>query len=434
MSVISYDNVTFPYTHIISMRQDGVYDDVSHTDWCGTAIDLQCQSIVDYNYLAALYPTLIGKTTNPAEIKKAIRTRLMQPRRALSVKCGGIELIPGATGGLGTVDTANGPIPQSCVLTDLTNESFLMTYHIKGVYWENNITNPNGNPITENIPGNPILFNRWTEIQTIDQNQFSTVVREGKYKIRADNVEGYLVDDGRGKLRERMCQLGLRDGFIRTSSQYTVTPDGLAMQYRIEDKQAFKLPPDPAFKASGEYFEETTRMGARRYGGVRLRLEGGPTTPQQDLVKKAVAIAAARMALRGQQAGGNGFTILEHASVRVDMYENIVDLSMRAFMAPNLKSVAFANMTTLTPGSDDVAAADVPNLSVRKPYIYGQMGAAKAGVLLRAASYWDPSLLQALDSQGINDDVKVDPATGQSTAGLEIGTAGKNKEQNAQGF
>src|SRR5207247_1612234 len=102
------------------------------------------------NYLSVISGELYNAVTppaNPTEIMKQIRNKLLQPRRALSVKFNGVELIPKMSYTVNSqtvvpaVDSANGPKPQSCNIIELTNETFLVTYHIIASYWEKANTN-----------------------------------------------------------------------------------------------------------------------------------------------------------------------------------------------------------------------------------------------------------------------------------------------------
>jgi hypothetical protein len=409
MSIITYNDVTLPYANITRFDQTAIGDDLSNTDHCLTKIEIQAQCVINASYLNQLYPALAGRTDMAAVAMMAIRDRLMRRRRPLSVTFGGIELIPGATAGIGTVDAANGPIPAVCQCLQLTNVTFLMNYTISGQFWENNLTNILTNPKTQNRKGNNVLFNRWTETVTLDASQYTTFVRDGKFRIRSDNKDGLIADE----LRSKMCLAGVRAGFVRTSSKYTVDPDGLAIGYHIEERQVFKLPPAPAFEASGEYAESTPRGGAIRRGAVRVKLRGPKTkiASQEILLQTAVEIGAAKLLIRGIEAGNEGFKILESASATINMYDNEVEFSAQAMMnAPQNKKfniAGFNNITTFTPGSDNVH---------NRRIAYTHRGTAD--VLLRAAAYWDPNIPFAkLGEGGMHE-----------PAGLEVGQAGKFKE------
>ncbi len=356
-----------------------------------------------------------------------VRSRLLQQRKPLQYTFNGFDLIPRAQQTtVGTVDAKNGPQPQSCNIIYLTNNTFLVRYHIIAHYWENNDVTPDpgdeDTPLVVNQPGNNVLTNRWSETCDIDNANFMTRTREGKYIIRSDNTSGVIAD----MIRSAMCQLQCPAGFLRINSHYKVSPDGLAMEYRITDKEQFKMPPSPAYEAQGEYLETTTMNGAYRVGLCRVRLKGDRNTLQVQLVNTAIQVVATKLAVRGVQVGGGvnprvGFTCCLESSCRIDMYQNIVEVSAKGIIAVdtaflglragrNQALAGFVGMDTRTPGSDFI------NYQPAYP-VYG-IGQKELGYLIKAAAYWDPSL------RGNN----IDPRTGQPRTGAEVGTVGAQGE------
>lgn len=333
MSLVTYNGVSLPYPHSTHFEQQAVYDDVSGTDRILTRFDIRVQTYVTSNYLNLLLPTLLNSagtplTTNPADIMKNIRNLLLQSRKTLSYKMNGVELLPltqnaTTTPGLpdspqvGTVDSKNGPIPQSCTITELTNSTFVLTYHIIAHYWEN-LASPNGNVPSANRTGNDILFNRWSEMVTMDDRMFSTVTRTGKFVIRSDNVDGYIVD----QLRSQMAVVGLPQSFLRQRAEYQVTPDGLGLQYTLVDKETYRLPPFPAYRAEGNLFVSLAEFGTSRTVMCHIRLYGrndANDANRLSLIDAAVGLAVYKVI-------ENGFQILTGAKVDVDLFEPIVDV------------------------------------------------------------------------------------------------------------
>jgi len=111
----------------------------------------------------------------------------------------------------GTVDAKNGPQPQSCNVTQLTNTSFLLHVHVVAHYWENNGVGTQTPLSTGNLSGSDVLSNRWTESVDLDENQFTTKTRSGKFIIRTDNVDGFVADNLASRWRLLESQLGSED-------------------------------------------------------------------------------------------------------------------------------------------------------------------------------------------------------------------------------
>ncbi len=409
-------------------------DEVGNTDWYITAYDIQVQAVLNMNYIATIFPSLaLGTNTagqvlplltrSPADIVKIIRGKLLQPRQQLSFKFNGYELIPTAiTGNPGTVDSQNGPKPLYCNIVQLNNETFLVDYRITARYWENLSTTTPYPPT--NFNGNVVLYNRWTETVEIDKANYTKRLREGNYVIRSDNTLGRTADGG-DRIRNRFATLGVPSGFIRESARYTVTPDGLGIQYNIVDREVYKYPPKPAYEASGKYTEISSRGGGKRYGHVQVHLKGskdGINCSQASLVALAAAVCGARLLIGASTAAIRQQSniplrafigIIEKAVLTVDMYENEVECQMQALFAKTRQQLAgVGGMDFEDPGFTASPFSDGVDARQPRYLTYGT-----AGYGLRAAAYFDPSLFTALNA-----------ATGQMDGGLMPGEAGRTRE------
>lgn len=383
-------------------------DEISNTDWCCTKFDIRVQCLISADYIDYLFTDLTNKNqiTNAADAMKVVRTRLLQPRKALSYKVNGQELLPTQQQGFSsqeqTVDARNGPVPQSCIVQQVTNETFLVLYHITANYWEKytNQQDSNNLLINRNLNSSQVLTNRWTETVEMDDCMYTRRTREGRYMIRSDNIQGQIAD----YYRSSFAVVSVPDGFLRESAKYVQSPDGLSLQYTIVDKEKFKFPPQPAFEARGTYTETTTSRGAIRYGTVDLTLKGAKTTNQVDMIKVALSLANQKLRLNGaQQLGGGlaftgafagqfGLALLERAYVTVDMYENIVRLNVKAMLngprvTPFGYTVDSPVAMVITPYSNNSGNATNTNPG---PIYYDR---GTAGILLMAAANFDPNLV-----------------------------------------
>lgn len=428
MSVVSYNGITLPYADTTQFFQEAIGDEVSNTDFSLIRFDIRVTCIINANYLTQL-GTLLNNgqptTDNAAVIMSAVRNKLMQRRKAFSFTMNGKELIPQQQQGVAAnsvVDAQNGPVPISCSIIDLTNNTFVIEYHITASYWENTLVSAGAENQVTNQRGNTVLYNRWSESVSMDDCQFSTRTREGKFAIRSDNVEGKIADE----VRSQFAVLSCPQGFLRQSADYTISPDGLAIQYRIVDKEQFKMPPVGAFTAEGQYTETGTNGGALRIGMAWVRLKGNNDIFRQAfLMQQAVAIAASKVLLAGgalnkptkgvnlagvPNVGVGGFAQLRSVVCTVNMYQNEVECRIEVLLRANQQRISGAvvinpNMC-YTPFSD--------NRPDRNPPPYKDRGTAN--LLLRAAAYYDPSITQN----------QLNRVTGQMTNGKEPGTEGAN--------
>lgn len=425
MSEISYNSVTLPYSHITQFNMEAQYDDQGQTDWYLTKYNLKCQTVINADYLAAIAPRLIGTTSSPAGAMKAIRKALMTARKTLSVKFNGTELIPQPNpNDIGTVDAANGPQPQSCTYHELTNTTFLMTYHIVANYWEKLTNNL---PTDVNQHGSPVLYNRWAETVDMDIRQMSKRIRDGKFVIRSDNAFGQTIDN----FRRQMAVVGVPPGFLRTNSSWTVDPSGLGIRYHVEDTEVFRMPPNPAYEAKGTYTEFFTDVGAMRHGRVVLALGAAKTVPQNQLVMTAIRLAAAKMWI---SSGAQGISILEDFRIDVSLYSNEVTVVMQGMFSANVRrlaSIGLSNNITFAPGSDQTLTGQSPvptgagsravsraiaNFPAPTQPPYRVRGTAD--LLLQAAAYYDPSLANNAFVQ----------STGNMNNGIQPGQGGVNPD------
>ncbi len=427
MSVLTYNGVQLPYSNCTRFQQEVMYDDVGKTDWFCTQYAIEVQAVVNTAYLQLLAPSLVdskGKpiAKNPADIMTAIRNQLMLPRRLLSFTFNGTELIPLAqtkTDGdqlPGTVDAQNGPKPISCKTFQLTDTSYLIDYNIIAHYWENPSAKFTNSPLPLiNQSSSPILYNRWHETISIDNCSFSTKTREGKFVMRSDNAQGKTVDT----YRDQFAVIGIPPGWVRMNSEYTVSPDGLGLSYRVTDRQVYKLPPKPAYQAEGDYIEylggggeNNDAVGLYRIGEVRIRLRGSPDVEQAELLDVAFGIAKKKF-MDITATSQCSLSLALSCMARVSLYDADVEIRMRRAYFGQATTVAdfpgfFSKALTTTPESD--GETEPPTMPVR----------GQGNWVLKAAAYYDPNLSVVQLSQNPNQE--------QSNAGLEIGTAGVNVE------
>lgn len=419
MSIIIYNGVKLPYGNTTQFNQDAVYED-SNTDWILVKFDITQQFLINTNFA----PNMVSEfstpqNATPTDIMDAIRSRLMKPRKKLSFTFNGVEMVPNfdPTEQQGTVDAANGPKPQNFTYIQLTNETFLCTYHIIAQYWEKNTINKNANPKVQNsIAGtNNILYNRWSEIVDLDKEDFSRRTRRGKFIIRSDNRAGFTADF----FRTAFANLGVPPGFLRESKRYTVDPSGLGIEYEVIDREQYKMPPKPAFSAKGSYQESPPRVGDPfMHVMCTVTLRGNKETLQSDLVVLAVQLANAKIAYRGQEWTGlvNPEGIFDGAELNVNLFENEVTYTSRQRWSPN-SGARLRSIPAFNRGGDQLT---------RTPYVDGKPPSANAppyfsrgtaGIFLQAAAYFDPSLQQIFNAN-----------TGQTEPGLVPGQAGATLE------
>ncbi len=381
MSQFTYGDITLPYPTHTQFSQEAVYD-ASGTDKVYTQFTITVQGILN-----TAYADVIGTGgASGAAIMAAIRAKLLTPRQKLSVQVNGVELIP--TSSADGRDAKLGPQPQNCQVLQLYDTSFLITFRIIAHYVDSSAQGNGGRPT--------VISNRWTEKVSIDQCQFSTRNRSGKFVIRTDTPNGLIPD----QLRTAMAVVGVPGGFIRTQADYTISPDGTTLSYELVDREQYKMPPPPAYEASGTYTEIVSGNGVVRHGEVELHLKASKTVDQSQLVRTAMAVATQKLIGATNNAAGNknvGIGKIEQATVSVNMYANEVKVRMRGRHNPRttadghgrvikVAGVKFDGMT-FTPLSDGVNYQPLP------------LDRGTASLLLQAAAFFDPAVAHTLSKK-----------------------------------
>ena len=383
MSVLTYNDITLPYASSVSFSQSEESEE-SGTDRLYTKYEIEVLATLNYRYARAVAKTLFAgvfvEQENAATLMYLIRNKLMERRKKLSYKFNGFELIPEVEGRAGVgADAMNGPIPQHCDLTRLDNETFLLQYKVIARYCElPNLTT------LKNKEYPAVIYNRWTETVDIDDCNYTIRTRDGKIKIRSDNPKAITPD----QFRSQCCVCSVPEGFLRKSSKYTLSSDGLSLAYTIVDQEYFKAPPDPAFKAEGFYAETSNILGCNmKYGTVRVKLKGDKLTSQTKLLDTAIAACSSKLKIIGAplniQGAGRGQPV--NMSVKSDMYNNEVDVSVTALIPVGTARIhGMAGLTsrmTQTPFSDET-----------EPFAPSYQAYGTASILLQSAALFDPSL------------------------------------------
>src|SRR6185312_14656936 len=107
MSLFTYNSVSMPLPYVTQYEQKTLYDPESQTDLFITQFTIKFQCVLNVAYLSVKVND-DAPLTNPAAIMNSVRTLLLRPRRSLSYKVNGQELIPQhSLETPGTVDSSN---------------------------------------------------------------------------------------------------------------------------------------------------------------------------------------------------------------------------------------------------------------------------------------------------------------------------------------
>lgn len=444
---MSYNGLTFPCNQTTKFDCQSEYDPAGKTDWMLTTYSISALCLINVNHIAVIVANmsagaektfLLSCTSAPA-ILRAMKNIFMQPRKQLNFIVNGVDQIPARLqGNSGTVDARNGPIPKSFNYTFVTADTILLNISIEANYWENQAFV--GSNVV-NIPSSPVLYNRWEEVIRIDDLDLSTRTRAGSYAIRSDNSDGKIAD----QFRNDFAILAIPPGFLRTKREYKVSPDGLTLNYIIEDTEQQKMPPillEPptlgffggiipsyktgaAFRANVTYRETAGKGTPVRFGQCSVSLSGGKTTSPTSLAYTAVGIAVNRVILATNfKPGGPNVYIVLGTDFSHDLYNNTIRFSI---------SVQYRQGRERTGGiagfNSKLVIDPIPTTDTGTPP-YADRGSA--GLILQAAAYFDPDILGNTVSKPVANTTpilisNINPGT-QMSRGKVPGQAGKDGE------
>lgn len=319
---VTYNGVPLGLVRTVKVEQKSKLDP-TNTDMLYIANRLSYRTILTVtpdgflgNINLALAPGVAGQFS-PAVIMRAIRMRLLQPRKAFAH-------VHDDDGGISTLvesdadsDAANGPFPIDCDITQVTDRTFLVDYVIE-----------------VNIPGcdtnQQFASNRFETTHDINERGYSTITTLGRVIVRSDMKRS--PDSLRPIITPPMPM-----GF-RRKSMYQVTEDGLAMNYRIVDTEVFLAPPTipgvgQAVEARGRLSVTSTPPGAILYAQVDIHLEGRKDMPKRQLVELAILLALRRLEQTGVMRNPkNSKPMVLGGAVSEELFDNAVDVSLRGML------------------------------------------------------------------------------------------------------
>lgn len=150
-----------------------------------------------------------------------------------------------------------------------------------------------------------VLSNRWSVVDYIDNNKMTDRTISGRLRVTTPllsphHFRGWVVPT-------------LQAGFRRDSVEFTVTEDGLWLQYTIVDKEIAYAAPYPATSWELEHIEKSD-TALTMEASVNVVLTGDRDVPRRELFAIAMAIVKAKL-----YSGFNGKPVTEQISM-VDNY------------------------------------------------------------------------------------------------------------------
>lgn len=265
-----------------------------------------------------IFPSVYTTNESAPAAFARIEHYLEQPRKRLTYVINGTTVLDVAAlqSVTGTGDVANGPMPEVLSVVRVDGGAaiwveFKVVAHVRICPG----TTPQG-----------YLSNRWKESITIDDTARTTRTRTGRVILRSDFQ--VAPDSFRG-----LATPPIPAGFVRESSNYEITTDGLQVQYVFVDKESYFLPSRGTFKSKATY-KETCANGATRFAEVNCHVEGDVRSNRRDLLAIAISIAMQRLDRAGISRVATTGRWVATGAFSEELFEPIVDVQIRAMLKP----------------------------------------------------------------------------------------------------
>jgi len=328
MAEVQYNGVILSNCRTVDFRQEPVFSGDGSGDYLYTKYTVSVDSVFNSETHPGLDFDLVNASAT--SVMQAVKQQLATPRASFVYAINGEDLLVSPPAGARTstqagktVDANLGPV-TSVHVKSLSENTFIVCLTV--TTW-----------ICDCSGGSAIISNRWTSDFEIDEEQYVRIVVQGKVVTRADlNVN---PDTLRGVLAPSIFY-----GFVRKSAHYTIHENGLSLDYRYEDQEVYRVPPQPAYTAEGD-FKMSSPEGAQLFSEGRLKLTSWKGQSNQALLGLCLMLLMRKVIGKDRlvQAGGvpkkkNGY-ILRGFSMGQRYEANEVEASMRVSRRPPQKVV-----------------------------------------------------------------------------------------------
>jgi hypothetical protein len=358
MSVYTYNNVTLQHCRTLEFRVESKRDS-TNTDHIYNEYTVRVRGFVATSQGA--FPG-VGDSLSTAATLALIKAQLETPRRSFTYSIAGTTLVSVGQGFATLLDAKIGPDPQPAVVREVTSGTFLVEHGVtcRVVDCDNQCD-----------ATDPVLSLRWTQTESFDENWFSHLTTQGRLIVRSDLLQS--ADNFRA-----LATPGILPDYQRKSSKYTLSPDGLELEFQFEDVEVDRLPPYPATKASGSFTVMADKT-YKRVGQVNVHLEGPKGTSRATLMVRALAMCYSKLGAEGFRnpfpGGDPAKSIpLVWGTFREDLFAPVVDVVMNAMLPPLVGGGGFGWLSAAAG-----ALAGVGKISPR-PVAMPTVGEPPAGV------------------------------------------------------
>lgn len=388
MPTYMYNGVYVQMAQTLAFEVEPEYDP-TNTDQLWTKYTIRVRGFVVQT--ASQFPGF-NITKQSAVTLALVKNMLEAPRRRMAYVIGDTTLVSVTDNIFGlALDDKLGPHPLPARVTEVNTGTFLVECGCTVRLVECATTCPPG------TARNPVISLRWGQTESFDENWYSRLKTKGRLIVRASLLQN--ADNFRP-----LVTPPLLPDYRRVSSSYTMSPDGLELEFEFDDKEEDRLPPFPATKAQGSYTVNVDRPGMIRHGTVQITLEGQKGADRKQLMNRAIAMAYSKLNADGFarfNKAGKASPPIWQGQFDEDLFQPKVRVSITAMMTP-LASVGAAGIAGAaagiakldgTPSVMPSVGKETDGLKSNQPGLSPPERKRLAGLL--AAAFRDPCLCEA---------------------------------------
>lgn len=313
---LEYGSHTIRKIQTISCDQEVVYDPLSGNDRAYVKFRITVEGILHSHTASSIGFTPISSPGSASSAPQWISASeaMMRPRQDFLLVQGGETKLEAKGAGesvfnVNQQDVNSGPKPISfrTVKQLGTVEKVQFTIEVCLNWCESN-ANSTG-----------ILYNKWSLIQSYDNNWIETRTIQGQLRTISTNVSPQSF---RGLFFPQ-----LQAGFRREDIRVNVHPNGLQADYTITDRQIHRSAPSPAIRFEGHH-SLGTNDGVNSFSEVVVRMTGQPTASAKPLLERCSQVIFSRLKI-GKNDFLAGRFLIENISFLEHLDRNEVEARVR---------------------------------------------------------------------------------------------------------
>jgi len=295
-TIVTYNDIVIYNAQTREFRQEIVYDP-SRTDRLFSRYTMTFEGIVTPQQPATTYigaATAIANRSTAQDWFSTIRLALAENRRPLVVTQHSwidgrmnarsvFRCVPASTHSSDPDrDLGNGPKPMELrIMSVLGSQAYQVQWTVQCEKLESpNLDEQRFLDQYEDIQ--PVLVNRWSVSEEFDENLFCTRTISGSLRMSLPAAQT-------GFDYRWLAVPGLEAGFKRQRMRYAVQPDGLEVQYEIQDRQYHTMPPWPCTDMRIRH-SRSTNYGVTALARCEVQLSGSPDVPKTALLARLIQI------------------------------------------------------------------------------------------------------------------------------------------------